>query len=143
MRKGKEFYNKIYSQFLELAKKGASAKEISKSLNISYSTAYAWLVKKRKPKNSALMEFRNFLRKNGPTAASELKKKIPKHNEFYHISSKRGLGIRRMHIKGLRLGQYAYWYYLDGQEELLKKRIKSLVKKYKKAKEKIIKTIEF
>lgn len=143
MRKGKEFYNKVYNLAIQMHKKGLGEKEISEKLKISYSTVYAWLVKDRKPEKGALIKFRNLLEKNGPTSAGELKEKIPKHNDFYHISGKRGFGIKRIHIKGLRLGQYAYWYYLDGQEKLLKKRVDELIKKYREVRKKFTETIKF
>lgn len=141
MRKGKEYYAKKYEKAKKLHKKGKSIKEIAKTLDVSYSAAYAWIKKDRKPKKGQLVKFIEFLKKNGPQTKPQLKKEFKKYNELYHIAVKRGKPIKRKNLDP-RYKKFRTWYYLEGQEKQLKKRIKALKKKYKQFKDKLIETLD-
>lgn len=137
MRKGKDFYNKKYKEVFQLNEKGFSIKDISEKTGLSYSAVYSWIKKNKKPEKSVLIEFKEFLEKKGPTPVAEIEENFPKHNDFYHISRKRDIGINRLRIKGMKVGKYSDWYYLDGQEDELKKRLNEMKEKYKEFKEKM------
>ncbi len=139
LRKSKEKYTELYPQAVELSKKGVSVKDISLQLGISYSAVYAWLRQGRKPAPPSLVRFKQYLKEYGPTAAIDIKRIMPKHNDFYHISQKRGMGIKRV-VLDKRYAEYRTWYYLDDQEALLKQRLEELREKYAKVKKKLMKT---
>ncbi|RLI96787.1 MAG: hypothetical protein DRO96_02340 [Candidatus Aenigmatarchaeota archaeon] len=142
MRRGKEFYTQNYQRALDLHEQGMSIKEIAQVLGISYSAVYSWISKGRKPGEGALMKFRDILMKNGPMPVALIKKHIKKHNDFYHIAKQRGINIKRKVIKGAKLGEYATWYYLPGQEKRLERMISKLMDDYEKAKKKILGVLE-
>lgn len=142
MRRGKEFYSQNYKKALDLHERGITIKDIAKTLGLSYSAVYSWVSKSRRPGKGALIKFKEVLRSRGPMPAALIKKEINKHNDFYHIARQRGFGIKRRVIKGLKLGEYAYWYYLPGQEQLLEERISELLNDYKQAKEKLLSVLK-
>jgi len=55
----------------------------------------------------------------------EVEKKFAKHNELFLMANRRGLKVKR-HILQRKFKQYATWYYLEGQEPLLEKRLDEL-----------------
>lgn len=132
MRRGKEFYDKNYSKVMELHKQGLSVKEIASRLNISYSAVYHWVRGLRKPTAGNVTEFLQHLKEKGPVPAAEIKKKFPKHNELFLISAKRREPIKR-YVLGRKFGEYGTWYFLEGQEELLQKRVKNMLGVLKEA----------
>ena len=136
MRKGREFYSKNYEKVIELHKKGLSIKEISEQLNISYSAAYHWIKGLRKPEGGNLNSFIDFLRQNGPTPSGKLQDKFPKHNEIFLTASRRGMPLKRLYL-GRKFNEYSTWYLLDGQEELLKKRVQGLFSKINEFKDQL------
>lgn len=126
-RTGREKYSEKYRRAIELHAGGKSIKEIAEELGVSYSAAYHWIRGLRKPEEGKLREFEEFLQKNGPTPAANVKEKFPKHNEIYHTASARGSPVRRHVLEQPRsFGELATWYYLAGQESELKARIKAL-----------------
>ncbi len=136
MRRGKELYARHYKKAMELHEQGAAIKDIATQLNISYSAVYHWVKGLRKPEHGALMEFRKFLEKNGPTPQIAIKEKFPKHNEIFLTSTRRGVGIQRKVINK-RFGEFRTWYYIEGQEKSLEKSIQELKEKYNKIIEKL------
>ncbi|MAH42826.1 hypothetical protein CL614_03825 [archaeon] len=140
LRKGKETYTELYPKAIEMSKKGKNVKDIAKELGISYSAVYAWLKQGRKPSSPSLVKFKKYLETHGPTASIDIKKVIPKHNDFYHIAQKRGIGIKRA-VMDKRYADYRVWYYLDGQDDVLQQRMQELRKKYVKVKKKMMKTL--
>ena len=140
VRQGKETYTELYPKAIEMSKNGKSVKDIAKELGISYSAVYAWLCQGRKPSSPSLVKFKKYLEKHGPTAGIDIKEIIPKHNEFYHIAQKRGIGIKRA-IMDKRYAEYRVWYYLNGQDDVLQQRTQELRKKYVKVKKKMMKTL--
>lgn len=141
MRRGREFYSGSYARVIELHEKGLSAAEIASKLGISYSCVYHWVRGLRTPSSGRISEFEDFLRKNGPMPVLEIKEKFPKHNELFLTASKRGLLIKRCRLDR-RFGEYSTWYFLAGQEERARERIKELLDKYKELKEKMTEIIE-
>ncbi len=141
MRKGREFYTNRYEEAVELHKSGKTIDEVSKKLNVSYSTAYHWIRGLRKPESGNLRAFESFLAKNGPTAVIDIKERFPKHNELFLTATRRGIAIRRR-IIDRRYGEYATWYFIDGHEKQMEECLRELTKKYKELKEKIIRAIE-
>lgn len=141
MRKGKEYYTKKYKKAKELHKQGLSIKKIAKKLNVSYSAAYAWIKKNRKPKKGQLVKFIEFLKENGPQTKPQLKKEFPKYNELYHIAVKRKKKVKRK-ILDPKYKQFRTWYYLKGQEKKLEKRINKLKQKYKQLKAKLLEALD-
>ncbi|MFH0949223.1 MAG: helix-turn-helix domain-containing protein [Candidatus Aenigmatarchaeota archaeon] len=139
MRRGREYYSQHYEKAMELHIKGKSPNEIAKELGISYSCAYHWVKGLRKPEAGNINDFAGFLEKNGPTPAAEIP--FPKHNEIFLISVRRGIGVRR-HVLSRKFREYSTWYYLPGQESILKERIADLLMKYKKAREKVAKAFD-
>jgi DNA invertase Pin-like site-specific DNA recombinase len=131
MRKGREFYSKNYEKAISLYNQGKEIKDIAKELNISYSAAYHWIKKLRKPDAGRMREFEEFLKKNGPTAVIDLKDKFVKHNEIFLTATKRKIQIKRL-VLTKNLGDYSTWYYLPEQQELLKEKIDELKEKIKK-----------
>lgn len=142
MRRGREFYSGNYEKVISLHNKGLTVSEIASHLGISYSCAYHWVRGLRKPSGGRLNDFEGFLEKNGPVAVIEIKDKFPKHNELFLTACRRGLPIKR-HVLGRRFGEYSTWYFLAGQEEKMKERIKELFDKYKELKEKLIEMVDF
>lgn len=136
MRRGKEFYDKNYQLAVKMHEQGLSVKEIAAKLNISYSAVYHWVKGLRKPSAGNVTEFLSFLKEKGPMPVAEIKGKFPKHNELFLISGKRGEPIRR-YITDRRLEEYATWYFLEGQEQLLKERIKKMFGAIKRLTEKM------
>ncbi|MBI4018483.1 MAG: helix-turn-helix domain-containing protein [Candidatus Aenigmarchaeota archaeon] len=125
MRRGKEFYDKNYQKVMELHKQGKGAREISSELKISYSAAYHWVKGLRKPSAGNVTDFLAFLRTKGPTPAAEIKQQFQKHNELFLISGKRGEPVKR-YILSRKLRDYGTWYFLEGQEDLLRSRIRHM-----------------
>jgi hypothetical protein len=140
LRKGREFYNQHYSRVIELYNSGLSASQIAKQLGISYSCVYHWTRGLRKPASGALVKFQTFLEK-GPSPVMEIKKHFPKHNELFLTARRRGLPVKRK-ILPRKFGQYALWYYIEAQENELKKQLAELVKKYKEVREKVFRAFE-
>lgn len=136
LRKGKEQYTELYPRAVALHDKGMPMKDIAKELKISYSAVYAWLKQGRRPDEPTLTRFHDYLKDNGPTAVADIKTAVPKHNDFYHISLKRNMGIKRV-ILDKRYMDYRVWYYLEGQEAVLEERLTDLRKKYVKIREKM------
>ncbi len=136
MRRGKEHYSQSYEKAVELYGKGVSIKDIAHQLGISYSAAYYWVKGLRKPEHGSVLQFRQFLEKNGPTPQITIKETFPKHNEIFLISLRRGVPVRRRMLKR-KYGEFRTWYYLEGQEEELKKGLAELAEKYKKIIEKL------
>lgn len=133
MRRGREYYGKKFEQALLLYGKGRDIDSIAKELDISYSAAYHWVRGIRKPDAGKVNEFERFLREKGPQPAEEIKDFFPKHNELFLIASRRGLPVKRF-VLGRRLKQYSTWYFLEGQEEELKKRVDGMLEKVKEIK---------
>lgn len=136
MRRGKEFYGKQYEEAVKLYKEGRSIPEISKELKLSYSAAYHWLKGLRKPDIGNVNTFEKFLVENGPQPAEEIRDKFPKHNELFLIASRRGLRVKRL-IINKKLKGYSIWYFVEGQEEQLEKRVDEMLGKVKEAKAKL------
>ena len=137
IRKGKEFYYQQYEKAMQLHSYGKSAKEISLELNVSYSSVYTWIKGKRIEKGS-INELVEFLEKNGPSPVIFVKEMFPSHDDLYHTARERGIRIRRYCTKSKMFGNASNWYYLNEQEDELKKRILDMVKKYKELKEKFV-----
>ena len=140
MRKGREFYSGQYDNVFKLHKKGLSVKEIAAQLGISYSCVYHWVKGLRKPESGRLSEFVDIIKK-GPISVMDIKENFPKHNELYLTASRRGISIKRYKMDK-KLGDYSTWYFMEGQEDKLKQRIKELLDKYKEVKDKIIDLID-
>ena len=133
MRKRKDFYFQKYEKAVELHKAGKSFQGIAKELDISYSAVYSWIKGARKPEKDVLNNFVDFLRKNGPMPAILAKELFPSHDDLFHMAMKRGSGLNRHLVAGKHiLKESGVWYYLDGQEDELKKRIIEMLKKYNK-----------
>jgi hypothetical protein len=127
-RKGREAYASKYGRALELHASGKSVSEIAKELGISYSAAYHWIKGIRKPEAGNIREFEEFLSKQGPCPAADVKEKFPKHNELYHTAASRGSPLRRHVLSRPRsFGEFAVWYYLEGQDDALKTKIKAFM----------------
>jgi hypothetical protein len=125
MRKGRETYGKKYDEAIKLHGDGKSINEIASQLGISYSAAYHWVKGLRTPEKGNVNGFHDYLKENGPMPVIEVEKKFPKHNELFLMANRRGLAIKR-HVLKRRYRSYATWYYLDGQEGLLEKRLAEL-----------------
>ncbi|MBI2972158.1 MAG: helix-turn-helix domain-containing protein [Candidatus Aenigmarchaeota archaeon] len=136
VRRGREFYSETYTRSLELCRKGKSVSDIAQELGISYSCAYHWTKGLRKPDAGKLNEFRGFLEEHGPTPAIDIKEKFPKHNELFLTASKRELPVRRLVLKR-KFGEYATWYFVDGQEAELETRVEDLFAKVKELQSRI------
>ena len=136
MRRGREFYSKNYDKVMSLYKDGLPIKDIANQVGMSYSCVYHWIKGLRKPDAGNINDFEKFLLKNGPVPVAEVKERFPKHNEIFLTASKRGLMIKRYSL-GRKFGEYSVWYFVPGQEDVLKKRIKELFAKYKEIRVKI------
>jgi len=136
LRKGRETYGKKYEEAMALHKEGKSVNEISTALGISYSAAYHWVKGLRKPELGNVNEFEKYLKQEGPLPVIEVEKKFPKHNELFLMANKRGLTIKR-HVLKRKFSKYAVWYYLDGQESLLEKRLEELFSTIKDVRDKM------
>jgi len=139
MKKGKEFYFQQYEKVMKLHKKGLSLKDIASKTDLSYSAVYNWIIRSKAPKKSSLDDLIEFLRLNGPSPVIVIKELFPSHDDLYHNAQKRGFFLRRYsmsHKKGF--GKASVWYYIDGQEEELKRRVVDMIKKYKELKERLI-----
>ena len=135
-RRGRDFYAQNYGKVKELWNKGVSVKDISKNMGLSYSCVYHWVKGLRKPEKGNLVEFENFIEKNGPTAVADIEEKFPKHNELFLTASRRGFPLRRHRTRN-RLGGYSTWYFVSGQEKLLEKRLSELFEKLEEIKQKL------
>ena len=140
MRRGRQLYSKKYDEAIKLHSEGMPINEIAAQLGISYSAAYHWIKGLRKPASGNINEFEKFLQESGPTAAVDIEKKFPKHNEIFLMSNRRGMKIKRQVLKR-RFAGYATWYYIEGQESLLEKRIQELFDRIKIVKDKLRETL--
>ncbi|MBI2584141.1 MAG: helix-turn-helix domain-containing protein [Candidatus Aenigmarchaeota archaeon] len=132
MRQGREIYSDKYEIAIKLYKEGIDIPEIAKRLGISYSAAYHWVKGIRKPDTGNIKEFELFLKDNGPANAADVKSRFPKHNEIFLTAKKRGIIIGRYEMKNKKFfGESATWYFLKGQEDELKARIKQMIKEWK------------
>lgn len=131
IRKGREFYGANYNKAIGMYNQGEPIQKIAENLKISYSCVYHWVKNIRKPELGNVNEFSIFLEKNGPMAVMEIKDKFPKHNELFLIANRRGLKIKRTVLKR-NLGDFNTWYFLEGQENILEKRLEDLYTKVKK-----------
>ena len=136
MRRGREFYSKNYDKVMNLYKSGLPIKDIATQVGMSYSCVYHWIKGLRKPDTGNINDFEKFLLKTGPVPVAEVKERFPKHNEIFLTASRRGLMIKRYSL-GRKFGEYSVWYFVPGQEDMLKKRIKELFAKYKEIRVKI------
>lgn len=134
MRRGRQLYGKKYQEALKLHSEGKSINEIAAQLGVSYSAAYHWIRGLRKPESGNLNELEKYLKEKGPMPAIEAEKNFPKHNELFLMANKRGMGIRRRILKR-KYGQYATWYYLEDQEQLLEQRLQELFAKVKETRD--------
>lgn len=126
IRKGKEHYSSRYGSALTLHDQGMAVDDIAKKLGVSYSCAYHWVKGLRKPEAGNPSAFMKFLEENGPAPVLEVKKRFPKHNELFLICSRRGLGVKRARLERKYL-EYSTWYYMEGQEGLLEKRVEEML----------------
>jgi hypothetical protein len=136
VRRGKEAYAKHYEEAIRLRDEGLSPRQISERLGISYSAVYHWTKGIRSPKQGNVAAFIAHLKKNGPCPVVDLKEEFPKHNELFLIAARRAQPVKRFMIKKL-YGDYSTWYYLDGQESDLERRIDALFEKVKEVKDKL------
>ena len=136
MRRGRQLYGKLYDEAIKLHGEGKSVNDIAAQLGISYSAAYHWIKGIRKPEKGNVNEFDKYLQDNGPMPVIEVEKKFAKHNELFLMANRRGLKIKR-HVLPRKYKTYATWYYLDGQEALLEKRLQELFSTIKTVKEKL------
>jgi len=141
MRRGRTHYKASYEKALELHAQGKSVTEIATELKISYSCAYHWVRGLRKPEKSAVLDFVAFLREHGPTAVADIQKTFKKHNEFFLVAHRRSFPVRR-YVLQRKFGDYATWYYLDGQESLLHERVAAFVEKYNETRKKLAQALE-
>lgn len=134
MRRGREYYSPLYEKAVALHEQGAEIKEIARQLRISYSCVYHWVRGLRKPEAGNVSSFAAFLRQSGPAAVAAVKAQFPKHNELFLIAARRGLPVKR-HVLPRRFGEYATWYYVEGQEDALQARMQELYAAVRKVKE--------
>jgi transposase len=137
MRRGRQHYSLLYEKTMALHKSGLGTREISEKLGISYSACYHWIKGLRKPDAGNLKEFEDYVTKNGPVAAADIKERFPKHNEIFLTASRRGMQIKR-HRLPRKYGEYAVWYFVKGQEDALKADLEELFIKYKELRQRII-----
>jgi hypothetical protein len=135
VRRGKETYSARYDEAMKLHSEGLSPRQISERLGISYSAAYHWVKGLRAPKQGNVAAFIARMEK-GPCPVADLKEEFPKHNELFLIAAKRAHPVKRFMIRK-RYGDYATWYYLDGQEAELERRVAALFEKVKEIREKL------
>lgn len=136
MRRGRQLYGKKYEEAMKLHSEGKSINEIASELGISYSAAYHWIKGLRKPEFGNVNEFEKFLQEKGPTPVIEIEKQFPKHNELFLMANRRGLAIRRKVLKR-RFGKYSTWYFIEGQEAELEKRLEELFSKVSETRKKL------
>jgi DNA invertase Pin-like site-specific DNA recombinase len=129
MRRTKEFYTEKYNKAIKLYKKGMSIKDIASYLELSYSCVYGWIKNIKTPKVSKVEEFLKFLKNNGPSPISEIKKLFPKHSDIFLLAKQRGFEIKRAKLPR-KFKDLSIWYYLPSQEEELKKRVRESLEKY-------------
>jgi len=140
MRKGKEFYSKRYEEAMKMYNSGIPIKDVASKLDLSYSSVYHWAKGLRKPQVGNLVSFENFI-KNSPRAVADVKEKFPKHNELFLTAAKRGIPIKRQ-VFDKRFGDYATWYFMNGDEKKLKNEVRKLREKYGEVRDKLIKALE-
>lgn len=128
MRRGKELYSRKFEEAVKLHEQGIGTKEIAAKLGVSYSAAYSWTKKGRKPETGQLNDFVIFLQEGGPQPLIEVTKKFPKHSELFLSSRQRGLPVARYKLPKI-MGSYTLWYYIKGQEAELDKRVKEVLAK--------------
>ena len=134
MMKGNlESYRDKYEEFISLMEEGKSLSEISRILGVGKSTLHYW--KTRGKRETALEKLEKFLREKGPSPLYIVKEKFPKHSELYTKSRARGSKIRK-YDSGMK-PPLRHWYYLEGQEKELGKRVSEIRKKIEKAKQAI------
>ena len=132
MREGRETYSEKYEEAVRLHKKGVAIPEIAKNLGVSYSAAYHWVRGIRRPDAGNIRSLENFLMQHGPVNAADVKGRFPKHNEIFLTAKRRGLPLFRYVMKNTRMfGEHATWYFLKGQEDELKSRIRQLIREWK------------
>ena len=136
MRRGRTHYKASYEKAMALHAQGRSIQDIATELKISYSCAYHWVRGLRKPEKSAVLDFVSFLREHGPTPVAEIGKVFAKHNECFLVAHRRSFPVRR-YVLQRRFGDYATWYYLEGQEPLLRQRVAAFVKAYNETRRKL------
>jgi len=141
MRRGREFYNQNYDEVMRLHSGGLSVGDIALKMNMSYSAVYHWVNGLRKPEKGNLVSFESFLSQNGPTPVAELKDTFPKHNEFFLTALRRNMKLKRCTLTR-KYGFYSTWYFIEGQESVLKERVKEMLVKYNEAKEKIVEVLD-
>jgi transcriptional regulator with XRE-family HTH domain len=127
---GREVYHERHAQAMELAQKGMKVADIAERLGVSYSAAYHWVKGIRVPEKGNIKGFEAMLRERGPLPAADVMEKFPKHNEIFLTGQRRGIPFRRYVLSKPRaFGPLATWYYLEGQEAMLKERIMKMLKK--------------
>ncbi|MBI4894878.1 MAG: helix-turn-helix domain-containing protein [Candidatus Aenigmarchaeota archaeon] len=137
IRKGKDFYHNQYDKAMQMYRDGISIKDIANSLGISYSSVYSW-TKGKIPEEGKLNEFIAFLEKTGPSPVIVIREMFSSHDDLYQNSLKRGFNVKRYKTSLQKIGSAATWYYLEGQEDELKKRVLDMVKRYKELREKFV-----
>jgi hypothetical protein len=135
-RRGKEAYAARYAEAMRLHGEGLSPQQIAERLGISYSAAYHWVKGLRAPKPGNVAAFIGHLEKNGPCPVAEVKEEFAKHNELFLIAARRAHPVKRFMIKK-SYGDYATWYYLEGQDQELQKRVAALYEKVREVREKL------
>lgn len=141
MRRGREFYSENFNKVIELHEQGFDVKQIAEKLGISYSCTYHWVKGLRKPDAGNINKFREYFEKNGPMPAIEVKEEFPKHNELFLTANKRGIMIKRC-ILPKKFKEYNTWYFLEGQEKELDKRVGELEGKVREIRERLSKTLD-
>jgi len=136
MRRGREFYSQNYDKVIELYNQGVEIKKIAEQLNMSYSAVYHWVKGLRKPEKGNIIKFIEFFKNNGPMPVAEIEAKFPKHNDIFHVAITRKMPIKRKMLSA-KIGKYNTWYYIEGQEEELQKRIHILKEKVEEIQKKI------
>ena len=140
-RRGRDFYSRHYDKVVELYKSGKSINDIAKQTGMSYSCVYHWVKGLRKPEEGNVEAFGRFLRENGPAPVAEISIKFPKHNEIFLTASRRGLPVKRLVLER-KYGDYATWYFIEGDEDKLKKRVEEMLIRIKEIKDNIRKVLE-
>jgi transcriptional regulator with XRE-family HTH domain len=141
MRQGKESYSRKYEEALKLSEAGLSTKQVAEKLGVSFSAAYAWTKKGRKPEPGQLNEFADFLKENGPQPLLEVVKRFPKHSELFLTARQRRLPVARRKLPKI-MGQYALWYYIKGQEPELEARMKEVIDRRQQLKNEFISRLD-
>jgi|SRR3989338_2894048 len=128
IRKGKEIYSLKYDDAVNLYGSGMGIGDIARKLGLSYSCTYHWVKGLRKPVSGNPSDFAKFIDKNGPVSVLDIKEKFPKHNELFHICSRRAMRVKRAFM-GRKYLEYSTWYYMEGQENLLSERVNMVISK--------------